>query len=124
MSLVSPFKKRYASKKNKYSAKPCVIDGFRFDSQKEARRYGELKLLERAGEIERLELQPSFDLLAWTANGSVRGKKVGVYRADFQYHDNRINEIVVEDVKGVRTPVYKLKKKMVEACYDIKITEI
>ena len=101
----------------KYRAKPTVIDNIRFASKKEAQRYSELKLLEKAGAICRLELQPSFDV-------KLNNRHICVYRADFTYWDESKGDLVIEDVKGVRTPVYKLKKKLVEAQYGIKIQEI
>ena len=100
--------------RSKYNAKKCVIDGIKFDSLKEGRRYQQLKLLEKAGEIENLELQPKYDLM-------VNSKRVGFYKADFRYIEN--GELVVEDVKGMKTPIYNLKKKMVKAIYNIDIKE-
>lgn len=105
-------------KRSKYGAKPVVIDGVRFASQAEGRRYRELKLLEKAGHIIALRLQPSFVLLA--GDGKTR---VGRYVADFSYIDVK-KGAMWEDVKGVRTPVYKLKKKLVEAQCGITITEV
>ena len=109
---------------SKYHAKPTIVDGIRFASKAEARRYSELKMLEKAGEIERLDLQPKFPLV-------VSGLRVGTYIADFRYYRvlNRnarttITSQVVEDVKGVKTPVYRLKKKIVEALYPVTITEV
>ena len=104
-------------RRSKYGARKVVIDGVTFDSAKEARRYGELKVLEAAGEITDLVLQPSFDLLV------LGGAKVGTYRADFGYVDCHTKERVTEDCKGMRTSIYKLKKKIVEAVYNIMILE-
>ena len=104
---------------HKYGAKPTEVDGIRFASMKEAKRYQELKLLERAGEITALGLQPAYDLVA----GEDR-TVIGVYRADFIYFDVRRKTTVVEDVKGFRTPVYRLKKKFVEAQYGITVREV
>lgn len=101
---------------HKYRAKPVVIDGIRFDSTREGQRYTELKHLERAGEITNLELQPVLPLI-------VNGVKVAQYRADFRYVDAD-GRTVTEDVKGVRTDVYRLKKRMVQAIYGIEITEV
>lgn len=92
----------------KYGAIPTTVDGITFASKAESRRYQELKLLERAGEISRLELQPSFKC-------EINGKLVCTYRADFSFFTK--TERVIEDVKGVRTPVYRLKKKLVEALF-------
>lgn len=100
---------------NKYGARKVEVDGITFDSQAEADHYWDLKQLERAGEITELELQPVFPLL-------VNGIKVGLYRADFRFRDE--DGLHVQDVKGVRTPVYKLKKKMVLAQYGIEIEEV
>lgn len=114
-------------RKHKYGAKPTEVDGIRFASQKEARRYQELKLLERAREITHLVLQPRFDL--WAARPIDRGFRdaacVGAYIADFQYRDQRAGGCtVVEDVKGIKTPLYRLKKKLAEACHGITIREV
>jgi dsDNA-binding SOS-regulon protein len=100
----------------KYHNKKTVIDGITFDSKREAARYQELKLLETAGEIQDLVLQPSFEL---RVDG---GKVVGKYYADFKYRIGA--RVVIEDSKGVRTDVYRLKKKIVEAVHNIKITEV
>lgn len=124
-------------KRHKYGAVPTEVDGIRFASKKEARRYQELRLLEKAGEIAALELQPRFALIAVPVSdqptlkrgdsvcmvGRALGVKVGEYRADFRYTERGRGDIV-EDVKGVRTPVYRLKKKMVEAQYGIEIREV
>jgi len=101
---------------NKYHNRKTIIDGITFDSKKEADRYQYLKLLELAGEIHGLTLQPSYDLIAQG------GRKVGKYRADFKYNQN--GRLVVEDVKGVRTAVYRLKKRIVEAVHGIQIMEV
>lgn len=101
---------------SKYNAIKTEVDGFLFDSRAEARRYSELIILERAGEIKSLCLQPVFQLL-------VNGERIGKYIADFKYLDQDGN-IIVEDVKGVKTPVYRLKKKLVKAIYGIEITEV
>ena len=105
---------------HKYGAKPTTVDGIRFASQKEAHRYTELRLLERSGGIRGLELQPEFPLYVWDTVHKT-ATHIGRYVADFRYVLNE--EDVIEDVKGVRTPVYRLKKKMVEAQYGISIRE-
>jgi hypothetical protein len=105
-----------AKKPAKYRNEPVVIDGIRFDSKAEARRWGQLKLLERAGEIVDLERQTSIPYC-------VKGKLIFTYRADATYQRN--GALVVEDTKGGdTTPLYRLKKKLIEAEYGIKITEI
>ena len=107
------------AKRHKYGAKAVTIDGIRFASKKEGKRYGELKLLAKAGEINALHIQHEF-------NVEINGHKVFTYFADFSYWqgDDDGGRMHYEDVKGVRTPVYKLKKRIVEAVYGIEITEI
>ena len=119
MSETDGFETVYCSppRPNKYGARKTEVDGITFDSKAEARRYGELKLLEQAEEITALELQPKFPV-------EVNGKKICTWKGDFRYWCNRGGGWVVEDVKGFRTPVYRLKKKLVEAIYDIEVTEV
>jgi hypothetical protein len=108
-------------KPHKYGAVATEVDGIRFASKAEARRYGQLKLLEKAGRISDLKLQPRFPL-------TVEGVKVGTYVGDFQYteigSDGAAKARVTEDVKGVKTPLYVLKRKLVKAIYGIDILEI
>ena len=99
---------------NKYHAVKTEVDGYIFDSKAEARRYEYLKIMEAAGQITDLELQPKYPLL-------VNGKKVATYIADFRY--KMAGRIYVEDVKGMKTAVYNLKKKMMKAQYNIEIYE-
>ncbi len=105
-------------RRHKYGAVSTMVDGIRFASKKEAGRYQELKLLKKAGEITGLILQPVFELY------ELHGQRVAKYIADFAYTDQTTGRRVIEDVKGVRTPVYKLKKRWVEAQYGITIVEI
>lgn len=96
---------------SKYRARRTTLDGIEFASAKEARHYAELKLRERAGEIRDLVLQPVFEL----QEGFIfDGKSVRpvTYRADFQYFDVKLKKDVVVDVKGFKTPEYKLKRKL------------
>lgn len=102
--------------KNKYRAKKVVIDGFTFDSGKEGRRYLELKLLVRSGDIRDLELQVRFDF-------EHNGVNLGFYKADFTYSETLPIKHITEDVKGMKTPVYNLKKKMMKAFHNIEILE-
>ena len=104
---------------NKYGNQKVVYEGIKFDSKKELRRYLELRLLLRSGAISKLELQKPYILIDKSDNG-----RQIVYKADFVYVDNRTNTTVVEDVKGVRTDVYKLKKRLMAERYGIIITEI
>ena len=96
---------------HKYNAKKTAVDGITFDSKKEAMRYKELKELQRVGKIDRLELQPRFTLMDGFRYEGKAVRKIE-YVADFLYRDLSTLELVVEDVKGVKTDVYKLKKKL------------
>lgn len=102
---------------SKYRAKRVEVDGIRFDSRAEARRYGELRLLEAAGTISDLKLQVEYPIY-------LKGQYICTYRADFVYFDREKGEWIIEDVKGVRTQVYRLKRRLVEASYGITITEV
>jgi len=101
---------------NKYRNKITTVDGIRFHSVKESRRYSELKLLERAGEIKELNLQPTFRL-------EVKGKLICKYIADFEYYLD--DEYTVEDVKSAatKTASYSIKKKLMSAIFGIQILE-
>lgn len=99
---------------SKYHARKVTDDGVTFDSMAEHRRYCQLKLLLSAGEIVRLEVHPRYPLV-------VNGVKVCTYEADFRYRDG--TRTVVEDVKGVKTPAYIIKRKLMKAIYDIDILE-
>lgn len=96
---------------SKYHNKKIVIDNITFASLREGGRYRELKLLQKAGAIKKLTLQPEFELLE--AFTDFKGKKQrGIkYIADFSYFDTKSHECIIEDCKGMRTDVYKLKKK-------------
>lgn len=99
---------------NKYRNKKTQIDMYVFDSAKEAQRYRELTLLERAGEISNLELQPRFLLQdSFKKNGKTYRKIE--YIADFKYIEK--DKTIVEDVKGLQTDVFKIKHKLFEKKY-------
>lgn len=103
----------------KYHNTKTVADGIKFDSKLEAERYAQLKILERAGVIKGLELQPSFELLpSFRKNGKTWRKTV--YKADFRYILADGDRIIIEDVKGstaVITDVFRLKQKLFEYRY-------
>ena len=106
---------------HKYNARKTTIDGITFDSMAEARRYSELLLLERAGEIADLEMHPRFEIQpAFTLPSGEKFAAVR-YEADFRYVDKRTGERIVEDVKGVETPVFKLKRKMMAHVHGISV---
>lgn len=102
---------------SKYRAKKTVVDGIEFDSKRESERYCELKLLEKANEIRNLELQPRFLLQDKFKDKTGKTHRKIEYVADFLYID-KAGRNVVEDVKGVLTDVYKIKKKMFLKIYD------
>lgn len=107
---------------NKYRNKKINIGGHEFDSKKEARRYQQLLLREKAGEIKGLRLQPEYELIPRFKKGNKTYRKA-VYIADFEYVEN--GRTIVEDVKGIKTDVYNLKKKMFEYKYpELTIKEI
>lgn len=108
---------------SKYRSKKIIIDGISFDSKREGNRYLELKLLERAGKIKDLKLQQQFELQpSFRKNG--RTIRAITYIADFTYFDLETMRNVVEDVKGYKTDVYMLKKKMFEFKYpELTIVE-
>lgn len=129
--------------RKKYGNKKIDIDGIEFDSKKEARRYYELKLLQRAGQISELELQKEFELIPAQYESFERYGKTGkrlqdgkrciekscVYKADFAYRDQS-GQLVVEDVKGYRDPAsagyakFIIKRKLMLWLHGIKITEV
>ena len=108
--------------RNKYGAKKTEVDGVVFDSRAEARRYQELKLLERAGEIQSLTLQPTFVLQPSFKRGK-RTVRAITYSADFQYLEG--DKVIAEDVKAldkrtgkyITTAVFDVKAKMLEYNY-------
>jgi len=108
------------AKPSKYHAVKTTVGTITFDSAAEARRYGELKVLERAGELGLLELQPRYRLTVTAPVGTV---VIGEYRADFRYR-TAAGDLVVEDVKGMATPLYRWKKKHTEAQYGVTIVEV
>lgn len=100
-----------ARKENKYGAIKTEVDGIKFDSRAEANRYKELKLMLAAGVIRNLKLQPGFTL---QEGFRYKGKKMIAikYKADFMYIEADSGLKVVEDVKGMQTPVFKIKHKL------------
>jgi hypothetical protein len=114
-------------KKTKFHNVKVEIDGIRFDSKFEAHRYTELKLMEKAGLIRDLKLQVRFPII-------INEEKVCTYVADFTYVEKMppldykgtpwvLEQPVVEDAKGMRTPVYNLKKRLMKAVLGIDIKE-
>lgn len=107
---------------NKYRNKKVIVNGIEFDSKREAQRWAQLKLLERAGEIANLERQVSFELIPAQKIREKVVERACYYIADFVYTEN--GQQVVEDAKGVRTPEYIIKRKMMLYRYGIRIREV
>ena len=121
---------------NKYHSRKITVDGICFDSQREAQRYCELVLLQRAGKITNLERQKPYKLIPAQYETYPRLGKNGqklkdgrrciekavTYVADFVYLQD--GQLIVEDAKGVKTPEYVIKRKLMLYIRGIKITEI
>lgn len=110
----------------KYHNRITVVDGISFDSKKEANYYLLLKMRERQNEIHGLQLQPVFPIYVEAGD---RGRiSIGVFKADFSYWEDvdRIEHLRVIDVKSsaTKTEAYRLRKKLVEAIYNITIIEV
>ena len=127
--------------KSKYYNKKVVVDGYEFDSRKEANRFCELRLLLRAGKISNLQLQKEYELIPaqyevvptgelytrGERKGDLKTKRICIeqavnYVADFVYTEN--NKTVVEDTKGVKTEKYIIKRKLMLWRHGIKIKEL
>lgn len=117
----------------KYYSKKVTRDGMTFDSVKEYKRWCELRLLEKAGAISNLQRQVEFELIpaqrepdrVGVRGGKIKGKTIEHavrYVADFVYVED--GQTVVEDVKGYRTPEYKLKRKLMLWARGIQIKEV
>ena len=118
---------------SKYHSKKTVVNGMVFDSKKEAKRYSELVLLERAGKIQGLRRQVEFILIPAQHEPNTVGKRGGIkkgkvierkcsYIADFVYVEN--GRVVVEDTKGMRTTDYVIKRKLMLHVHGIRIKEV
>jgi len=118
---------------NKYHSTKTWAYGLQFDSKKEARRYQELKLLEASGKIENLKVQVKFTLLpaqrepdtVGPKGGKIRGKVIErevAYIADFVYVED--GKMIVEDTKGMKTPEYVIKRKLLLYMTGIRIREV
>jgi len=111
------------SKTNKYHNIKTIYDGILFDSKKESQIFARLKLMEKVCLIKDLELQVEYELLPkFELNGKTYRKTT--YIADFRYFSNEDNKIHIIDVKGVKTDIYKLKKKLMAYIHKIEIEEL
>jgi len=104
-------------RRGKYNARKTTIDGYTFDSAAEARRYGALKLLEKSGDILHLKVHPKFELQAAFVDNTGSKVRAIFYEGDFEYVEEPYARMVVEDVKGVETAVFKLKSKIFRRQY-------
>lgn len=119
-------------KRSKYGNRKAVRDGIKFDSEREAARFAELKVLQAMGKIRNLRLQANFTLVEGYT--TIEGERIKpmVYKADFTYEratePDRNGAVYwlreVEDVKGVKTKEYQLKKKLMQDKYGITIREV
>lgn len=112
---------RYTRKPRKYHNEKVAVSGITFDSKKEADRYCELLLLQRAGRISELQRQVKFKLLP-TQRGEQRTERPVTYIADFVYTQD--GRVVVEDVKGMKTREYVIKRKLMKYFHGIEINEV
>lgn len=108
--------------RSKYRNKKVVVDGIEFDSKKEARRYSELLLLERAGAIQDLKSQVKFELIPSQRYDGKVIERPCHYIADFTYQENGF--LVVEDTKGLKTKDYIIKRKLMLYLNGIRIREV
>jgi hypothetical protein len=118
-----------ACRPSKYKSRKTAICGQTFDSAAEGERYLELRMLEEAHQIEgwdwkQQKVVPLRDARQQRIPLIVNGIKVCTYVADFVYRDLFTGKLVIEDLKGYKTDVYRLKAKLFAACLGFPITEI
>ncbi|WP_346655757.1 DUF1064 domain-containing protein [Paraburkholderia phenoliruptrix] len=109
-------------KPSKYGNRKVVVDGITFDSVRESARYTKLAAMRSAGEISDLRIQVPFEIVPAAVVGG-RKRPARKYIADFVYADAAGN-LVVEDVKGMRTAMYSIKRQLVKVLYGIDIVEV
>jgi len=108
--------------RNKFGAVKTTLAGIQFDSKAEAARYGQLQLLERTGQIAGITRQVAFVLApSVKLHGARRAKPALRYVADFVYSDVRTGKIVVEDVKGVITPLFRVKQHLMMSVHGVDV---
>lgn len=103
-------------RRRKFNNIPTEVDGYKLDSKAEAKRYVELRFMEKAKRIKDLEVHPKFVI-------HVNDQKICLYEADFAYKDDK-GEVHVEDVKGCRTALFILKKKLLKAVMGLEVEEV
>lgn len=121
-----------------YNIKTRTSDGIVFDSHKEASRWEQLLLLQKAGKIVELKRQVKYELIPAQYETYERISKTGKrlkdgkrlverkveYIADFVYHDVDTGELIVEDTKGVKTKDYIIKRKLMLLIHGIRVREV
>jgi len=112
-----------AARPHKYGAKKATVDGVKFSSKREAKRWLELQLLSKAGEIKDLRRQAKIALLGRHDIIRTPTGRAAYYVADFIYIDNRTGLEVIEDAKGFKTKEYLLKKAIL-AAQGVTIVEV
>mgnify|MGYP001565064362 CR=1 FL=1 len=109
-----PVKLGPPKKGNKNHAVRTEVDGHKFDSGAEARRHGQLAMLQRAGMISKLTIHPEFKI-------KLNDVEICKVELDFSYRDEKSGLMVIEDVKGADDSTSRLKRKLVQAAHDIKV---
>ena len=108
----------------KYRNKPCTIGAEKYRSQREAKRHQDLLMLQQAGLIAGLVREVPFELAPGVMiEGETRKRPAVRYVADFVYSDVKAGKIIVEDAKGMQTPVYRLKKHLMATIRGIHVRE-
>ena len=113
------------SRRNKYGARKVVVDGLKFDSLREANRWGFLQALQRLNKISQLERQVTFVLAPGVKfRGEKRAKPALRYVADFRYFNPDEAVVVVEDAKGRQTEAFRIKRHLMKSVHgiDVRIT--
>lgn len=113
-----------AGRLSKYRNTPVVVSGKTIASKREARRLAELQLLEKAGKIHSLQTQVRLELLPAQYIDGKCVERAAHYVADFAYFDLDRGHDVIEDAKGYKTPMYRLKKKLMLWVHGIRIEEV
>lgn len=108
----------------KYHSVKLAYDGEIFDSKKELNRYIELIDRLNCGEINTLQRQVKYELIPKMRDENGKAVRACSYKADFTYHDNVTGKDVVEDVKGYRTPEYRIKRKLMLMVHGITVQEV
>lgn len=109
--------------RSKYGNRKCVVDGITFDSEREGARYSVLARRQAAGEISQLQIQVPFEIVP-AARVAGRNCRARVYIADFVYVVTETGSRVVEDSKGMLTPMYRLKRHLMKVVHNIDIVEV